>query len=289
MIYIARDGAQHGPYPIAQINAMLAEGQLRPADLAWWQGCAEWVPVMMAAGVVMPQTIAPVASVAPVASPAFAPIFDPAPQASVFPGLTLASAPAPAPAPASASAPTPTPASVYAAPRGNLTPGATMAGQVSAGTVQALKETRPWVRLIAIVGMVMTGIMLIAMLAAASFGFFAAAKGRGNTAGIGGLEIIVILAIALLMGLLYIYPIVKLFKYAGAISRLHRSGSVKDLEDALGQQKSFWKFAGILTLIVLLLNLLVFIIALVGGGGSAFLMGKGSSTPSAFPVPAAPP
>ena len=238
----------------------------------------------MAAGVVMPQTIAPVAPVAPVASPAYAPIFDPAPQTSVFPGLTLASAPAPAPAPASASAPAP--ASVYAAPRGNLTPGATMAGQVSAGTVQALKETRPWVRLIAIVGMVMTGIMLLAMLAAASFGFFTAAKGGGS---VGGLEIIVILAMAVPLGFLYFYPIVKLFKYSGAISRLHRSGSVKDLEDALGQQKSFWKFAGILTLIVLLLNLLVFIIALVGGGGSAFLMGRGSSTPSAFPVPAAPP
>ena len=279
MIYIARDGAQHGPYPIAQINAMLAEGQLRPADLAWWQGCAEWVPVMMAAGVVMPQTIAPVASVAPVASPAFAPIFDPAPQASVFPGLTLASAPAPA----SASAPTPTPASVYAAPRGNLTPGATMAGQVSAGTVQALKETRPWVRLIAIVGMVMTGIMLIAILAAASFGFFAATKGGGS---VGGLEMIVILAIALLMGLLYIYPIVKLFKYAGAISRLDRSGSVKDLEDALGQQKSFWKFAGILTLIVLFLNLIVLGLSSWKGGSDLL---RGSSTPSAFPVPAAPP
>ena len=161
-----------------------------------------------------------------------------------------------------------------------------MAGQVSAGTVQALKETRPWVRLIAIVGMVMTGIMLIAMLAAASFGFFAAAKGRGNTAGIGGLEIIVILAIALLMGLLYIYPIVKLFKYAGAISRLDRSGSVKDLEDALGQQKSFWKFAGILTLIVLFLNLIVLGLSSWKGGSDLL---RGSSIPSAFPVPAAPP
>jgi hypothetical protein len=264
MIYIARDGAQHGPYPVSQINAMLAEGKLRPADLAWWEGCAEWVPVMKAEGVMMPQTTPPVASHAVTAAAA-----------------TQAHAPSGAVA-----------ASVYAPPRGNLTPGATMAGQVSAGTVQALKETRPWVKFLAVLGMIGTVLMLLGGIGGlAAFTFAASGSSGLGPWGPGMVALMAVLYLA--MALLYIYPILKLFKYSGAITRLSQSGSVRDLEDALGQQKSFWKFIGILTLIMVVIYLVFIILMVVGGVSTAVFMKGGGMPPgmppSSFPVPAGPP
>jgi alpha/beta superfamily hydrolase len=53
-ILIAREGAQWGPYPLNDVNAMLSSGQLSPADLAWTEGMGEWVPLSAFPGVVLP-------------------------------------------------------------------------------------------------------------------------------------------------------------------------------------------------------------------------------------------
>jgi hypothetical protein len=63
--------------------------------------------------------------------------------------------------------------------------------------------------------------------------------------------------------LLYLYPGMKLWGYASAISRLALSRSPQDLEAALGQQKSFWKFAGILTMVVIILYVILAAVAIV--------------------------
>ena len=55
------------------------------------------------------------------------------------------------------------------------------------------------------------------------------------------------------MAALTIYPLVRLSKYASAIARLRFSQSMADLEDALDQQRAFWKFVGIMTLILTVL------------------------------------
>jgi GYF domain 2/Family of unknown function (DUF5362) len=229
MIYIGRDGNQLGPYSVEQINAMLADGQIRPADLAWWEGCTEWVPVLKVEGVVMPPPAASVSSV-----------------------------------PSRPHATAGTPVSAYAPPRATISPAGNYSAQVSGPTLLALRETRPWVLFLAILGIILTGLMLlggIGMLVAMAFASRSVgsppALASGMMAGMG--------VMYLLIAFLYSYPIIKLFKYAGAIGRLNRSGAVRDLEDALQQQKSFWKFIGIMTAILIVIYLLVIVLA-VGGG-----------------------
>ena len=44
-IHITRQGTQYGPYPESRVKDMLAEGQLLPTDLAWYEGAADWKPL----------------------------------------------------------------------------------------------------------------------------------------------------------------------------------------------------------------------------------------------------
>ena len=163
-----------------------------------------------------------------------------------------------------------------------------MAGQVSAGTVQALNETRPWVKLISVVGMIGIGLMLLGGIPFLAMSAFAASRvaGGGGAPEMGVIAMLGIFYLAI--ALLYVYPIIKLSKYSRAIRRLSQSGAVSDLEDALTQQKSFWKFVGILMLIVLVIYIGVIVLLLAGGVSSASFRSS-FGTPSGFPVPAGPP
>src|SRR5262249_26292289 len=71
----------------------------------------------------------------------------------------------------------------------------------------------------------------------------------------------------LVIGLLYIAPTVYLWRYARGIQRLLDGGGQGALEEALTNQKSFWKFTGVLALIMICLYAMV----LLGGGFAAFL------------------
>jgi GYF domain 2 len=41
-IYLVRDGQQAGPFTRAQIDEMLAKGQITPDTMAWYEGVANW-------------------------------------------------------------------------------------------------------------------------------------------------------------------------------------------------------------------------------------------------------
>jgi len=64
---------------------------------------------------------------------------------------------------------------------------------------------------------------------------------------------------------LYVYPGIKLFKYGSAIGRLMASREPADLELALEQQKSFWKFSGISALVMVVLYVVILGVAMIGG------------------------
>ena len=47
-MHLFRDGQQHGPYTLEQMQAMATQGQLLPADLATYEGASGWMPVQQA-------------------------------------------------------------------------------------------------------------------------------------------------------------------------------------------------------------------------------------------------
>lgn len=75
-IYIVVQGESKGPFTRAQVQEMLARGEITPETLAWRDGMANWVPLAQLIG-----------AAAPVAAP------PPAPAAGVAPAVELSSSP----------------------------------------------------------------------------------------------------------------------------------------------------------------------------------------------------
>jgi len=123
--------------------------------------------------------------------------------------------------------------------------------------VEAMRRTKPWVLLIGIVLIISAAFMILA-----TFGIFAASTmslgdegpGAGAMLGIGGMYAI--------MSIMYLMLGIYLFKFSSAIGRLVLISSVVNMEDTLDSQRKFWKLAGILTAVMLVVMVLGFAAAI---------------------------
>ena len=134
-------------------------------------------------------------------------------------------------------------ANPYSTPSANLYGAASGAGAdaVSPSTIAQLTGTKPWVRFIS----VLTWIGAILMVLAAVFMLVAGSSGMAQMVGM-----------ALYYGVMafvIIYPAMKMWKYANSIGRLAASHSVADLDAALAEQRRYWKFSGIMIIILMCL------------------------------------
>jgi len=119
-------------------------------------------------------------------------------------------------------------------------------GSLPAGVGAALAATRPWVRLVSILLFAGAGLgLLAAVVAMAATGQFA-----------GGPPALLVGLLQAFSCALYLVPAYFLYKYSGAIGDFLLSGAAAELEVALVCQKSFWKFVGILTLVMTVVALL---------------------------------
>ena len=138
----------------------------------------------------------------------------------------------------------------YATPNADLKPD-------SAGTsdiIAPLVLTKPWVRLCSIMGFISTIFIFLAGIGLMAGG--AASAGIPFGTGVG--------VVYMLMGLLYFMPSLFLFRYASAIALAQDSNSSSDIVAALGHQKSFWKFVGIVMIVML--------VVMVAGIGAAIII-----------------
>lgn len=118
---------------------------------------------------------------------------------------------------------------------------------ITANMVQFLADTRPWVVLLGVLGMIGCG--LVVMVAVVFLGL-------GNTMGVDGLDSLGGAAVGLLyifLAFLYFFPSLYLLRYGRAIKRVRGRGEVIAAEDALRHQAKFWRFVGVATAIVLVL------------------------------------
>lgn len=150
-------------------------------------------------------------------------------------------------------------------PRADVNYGAGSSAAVSDATVELLRQTRPWVILLSIFAFVGSGLMLLAGLFFAAWGMLGPGA-KGSQAAIG--------LIYLPIALIYIYPGIKLWGFGAAISRLMTSRASGDLEDALDQQRSFWKFSGIASVVVLGFYAVGIVVLIAVGAVAAAGLGK---------------
>ncbi len=122
--------------------------------------------------------------------------------------------------------------------------------------VEHLRATKPWVRLISVVMFIFSGLMFLGALAI----FLIPSSGMGSAGFFGPLVGI----FYLFFGALYLIPAFFLHQYASSIQDFLQNGSDSAMETALGSQKSFWRFSGILTLIVICIYALIFFFAIFG-------------------------
>lgn len=138
-------------------------------------------------------------------------------------------------------------------PAGYESPLASSSALVSQAVIDQLARTKPWVRLMSVLLFVGAGFLVLAAIAmfvvgaigAGTTGMRNAAMGAGMGVGLG--------AFYLVLAVLYIFPGMKLWKYASRIEHLIQSNQELDLVSALSEQRAFWKFAGIAAVLCIVL------------------------------------
>jgi hypothetical protein len=146
-----------------------------------------------------------------------------------------------------------------------------MEGSVAAETIAPLAGTKGWVQFMSILLWIGVGFMIlggIGMMAAGSVLSSTIAKTQPNNPFAGQGFMLGMGAMYLLMAVFYVYPAIKLWSYGSRIGKLKSSLSVADLNASLHEQRRFWKFTGIVVIIMMIIYLL-FVVGLVAAGAMA--------------------
>ena len=121
--------------------------------------------------------------------------------------------------------------------------------------VSMLLQTKPWVRFISVMMFICSALMVLV-------GFFMMLGGAiGNSPP--GFNMGFLGLIYIVMAVLYIVPAVFLWRYADRIALFAQERSTGALALALEAQKSFWKFVGILMLVVLSIYAVIIAFAII--------------------------
>ena len=129
--------------------------------------------------------------------------------------------------------------------------------------VDLLKDTGPWVRLLAILGFIGTGLMvLVAALMLLAGAFFPAFGEKGIAAG-------AMAVLYLVLAGVYLVPSLLMNNYANAIARA-ADGGWAGITGAVDAQRKLWKFVGILCIVFVGLTVLATAVAFVAGLAGAF-------------------
>lgn len=141
-------------------------------------------------------------------------------------------------------------------------------GSLSRGVVEQLLGTRPWVRVFSILMFIGAGFMVLGGALMLVGTGFAAVSSSSNAMPMGVMGV-AMGVFYILIAAVYIYPALKLWKYANGISALSFSGSQADLEVALREQRRFWKFLGVAMIAMFALYAVGIVLFIVFAGAAA--------------------
>lgn len=120
---------------------------------------------------------------------------------------------------------------------------------------QLLGATRPWVLFLSILGFIACGLMALGGLVIVLVGSFTSRSGLPAFLGL----------IYIPLAVVYFFPAHFLLKYSGHIRQFLATGSAMDMESALASQKSFWRFTGILAVVLLCVYAIILLVAVAFG------------------------
>lgn len=130
-------------------------------------------------------------------------------------------------------------------------------------------ETAKWTNFLSIVGFILCALLVIfAFSVGAILNLSSAVTDMGTMGTIGSAGLTFVY---LLMALLYFYPSLLLFKYSSAAKKAILYGDQLSLSNSMAKMKSFFKFWGILTIIMLAFYVIIFLFVIVAGIGASTL------------------
>lgn len=125
-----------------------------------------------------------------------------------------------------------------------------------------LKETSTWTYFLSIIGFIGLGLMIIAGL------IFTITMGNmvgDNPYESLGIDVSYFGMIYIILGLIYLIPIVYLFNFSRKMKRALSSNSNEDLNAAFSNLKSHYKYLGIFTILIISLYVLALVITMIAG------------------------
>ena len=127
-----------------------------------------------------------------------------------------------------------------------------------------LKQTRPWVSAMGILTIVFGVLGTLGGIGMIVFGLFAGQGGGPREMGMfAGVAVVYVL-----FGILYLVPGFYLISYSRRIRDYMIQPSHDNLNAALKAQKSFWKFVGMLILVMFVMYVLMFLGMIIFGAAS---------------------
>lgn len=139
--------------------------------------------------------------------------------------------------------------------------------EIEQSTLKQLNTTRKWAMFLAIIGFIFLGIMIVVGLIA---GTFLKAFGSGDNSF--GISDSLMFIPVILLGLIYFFPVLFLFRFSKYISRAIQNLDKLQFHKAIKNLKFYFAYIGILIIIVLSIYIVILIVA---GSSVAFLKGLG--------------
>jgi uncharacterized membrane protein YjgN (DUF898 family) len=141
-----------------------------------------------------------------------------------------------------------------------------------------LETTRKWTMFFAILGFIFLGIMLLVGLLAGSFMSAFSSKmsgvegmeGMEGVKAAGGIAGIFIFIFLLIFAVIYFFPLLFLLRYSNHTKKAVATLDANEMRLGIKNMKMYWKYIGILVIVVLAFYLLILIFA---GSSLALLSG----------------
>lgn len=133
--------------------------------------------------------------------------------------------------------------------------------QVDAESSDNLREAAKWSRILAIYGFIFIGLfVLVALAAVAGVGMLGNMFGGAYGSSMAGF----VALIYLLMGLLVFFPVLYMFRFGKNCIHAVENNDQEALITGIANLKSYFKFSGILTTIIVAIYAIIFIVAALG-------------------------
>ncbi|EDP96318.1 DUF5362 family protein [Kordia algicida OT-1] len=130
-----------------------------------------------------------------------------------------------------------------------------------------LREAAKWAFMLSIVGFILVGLFV---LLAVIIIVMSSAVSTNNAFQAQGLPIAFVAFIYIIMAALYFFPVLYLYKFSRKMKTALIEKNTEELTVAFSNLKSFFKFIGVMMLVVIGIFVLIFGFAIIGGIASGF-------------------